>query len=79
MLMLRPKRHDGWGVGILAVDRLPPPPHPQLRAFIWCWRNRKDAPLLNGPGPAKPVPAWLMVGQGRLSPQLGTTGGVGRG
>ena len=79
MLMRRPKRQDGWGVGIVALDRLPPPPHPQLRAFIWCKRDRNDALRLNGPGPAKPVPAWLMVGQGKLSPQVVVTGGNGRG
>ncbi|UCC49070.1 MAG: hypothetical protein JSV41_02505 [Gemmatimonadota bacterium] len=75
MLMLRPRRLDDWGVGIVAVDRLPPPPQPTLRAFIWCRRDRSHDPLLNGSGRARPVPAWLMVGPVMPTPDVDATGG----
>lgn len=50
----------GAPAGILVLDRVPTPPLPQLRAYVWS-RERTDHSCVAG-GPKKPAPWALMVG-----------------
>jgi hypothetical protein len=45
--------------GILVLETVPPPPDPQLRAFVWC-RHHANDPVLPEETVAKPFP--VMVG-----------------
>ncbi len=48
--------------GILVPNRLPSPPTPRLRAFVWC-SHTPDHPALPEANPIAPSPGSPMVGQ----------------
>ncbi|MGD2152547.1 MAG: hypothetical protein PVG79_04715 [Gemmatimonadales bacterium] len=50
--------------GIVILDRLPQPPVPQLRAFVWCRRHGGHPGLPAERAVATPFPE-LMVGLGK--------------
>jgi hypothetical protein len=50
--------------GIVVLDRLPQPPDPQLRAFVWCRCHPAHPALPTEQAAAAPFPV-LMVGLGR--------------
>ena len=52
---------DGRPAGILVLDRLPAPPSPLLRAYVWS-RERTDHSAVPANGAKKSSPCALMVG-----------------
>lgn len=52
---------DGRPAGILVLDRLPAPPSPLLRAYVWS-RERTDHSAVPENGAKKSSPCALMLG-----------------